>query len=261
MSLTHYRVKKGGVLATIRHIARTKAVLNGSEHFEGQDDAGSFKAPVSALASTVQSVTIIMTTDELNHLNSEPITAIEAPGEGFVIVPFSVMWVYHAGSIPFPGDAVTLIYGSDPDNPIATAQNTFGQDTSQIDIAEIAGGFNYADAVNQPVTIATQDDFIGFGEIISSGVSEGGAGAGYAGGDTGDVDGGATYTVDTVDEDGAVLSYHLTSNGAGYAVGQWTTSTGGDQPGEGTGLTIDVLEINPGDGTGAVTILYKILDP
>ena len=69
-------------------------------------------------------------------------------------------------------------------------------------------------------------------------------GGGYAMGDTGTVAGGsvlAQYVITTVDANGNVLTYSITSPGTGYTLftGQ-TTSTGGAQPGIGDGFTINI---------------------
>lgn len=69
-------------------------------------------------------------------------------------------------------------------------------------------------------------------------------GGGYVMGDTGVVNGGsilATYIVTTVDANGNVTSYSITSPGTGYIISSGnTTATGGAQPGIGTGFTINV---------------------
>lgn len=94
------------------------------------------------------------------------------------------------------------------------------------------------------------------------------AGTGYAAGDTGTVNpyGSVTvvlaaYVIDTVDGGGAVLTYHLSANGAGYKSGSTGnhTTTGGGQPGAGTGFQIDVNSVTPGNGSGLITITYKIV--
>lgn len=86
--------------------------------------------------------------------------------------------------------------------------------------------------------------------IVASNVTSGHAGTGYASGDTGTVTFAgatvATYIVDTV-SGGAVLTYHLTSVGAGYIIaGAYATATGGSQPGVGTGFQIDVTALGGG---------------
>jgi hypothetical protein len=110
-------------------------------------------------------------------------------------------------------------------------------------------------AVAQPmgkVGISTMDDvgawvgtnLGGNGSITVSSLSAGGAG--YAVGDTGSVTGGngdATYQVDSIGGGGAVLTYHLTASGSNYQSGVLTTATGGAQPGAGAGLTISVTVI------------------
>lgn len=72
-------------------------------------------------------------------------------------------------------------------------------------------------------------------------------GHGYALGDTGSfLQGGAgtnaTYIVGSVGVAGQVLTLQL-NNGGGYSLGNQSTSTGGPQPGGGTGLVLDILSV------------------
>lgn len=86
------------------------------------------------------------------------------------------------------------------------------------------------------------------GPIATSVLHTAAGGTGYIAGDTGKVSGGdvnATYVVDTVST-GAVLTYHLSSGGSGYAVAtNVATTTSGSQPGIGTGFAIDISTVTP----------------
>lgn len=86
-----------------------------------------------------------------------------------------------------------------------------------------------------------------FGSAISGNALNQG-GASYAVGDTGIIDGAegidATYVVNTVDVNGAVLTYTLSYAGVGYSVGtDIGTLAFGSQPGIGTGFTIDISSV------------------
>lgn len=86
-----------------------------------------------------------------------------------------------------------------------------------------------------------------FGSPISSSALNQG-GLGYAVGDTGIVQGGngidAFYTVNTVDVNGAVLTYTISPAGVGYVVATGAgTLAFGTQPGIGTGFTIDITGV------------------
>lgn len=81
-------------------------------------------------------------------------------------------------------------------------------------------------------------------------------GGGYAIGDTGTVNGGAVaaqYVVTTVDANGNVTTYSITSPGSGYTLftGQ-TTARGGAQPGIGDGFTINIT------GTGTANTFMTL---
>lgn len=96
----------------------------------------------------------------------------------------------------------------------------------------------------------------GYGSAISATALNQG-GSGYAVNDTGTIQGGlipATYTVTSVDGSGAVLTYSVTANGTGYAAGtNILTSTGGLQPGSGSGFTIDISSV----GAAAWSLVNK----
>ena len=84
------------------------------------------------------------------------------------------------------------------------------------------------------------------GAIATTSLGDGGSG--YAVNDTGVIldSGGirATYTVNTVDANGAVLTFTVASAGTGYIPGYgYSTQTGGGQPGVGTGFTLNVLTV------------------
>jgi hypothetical protein len=111
------------------------------------------------------------------------------------------------------------------------------------------------------------------GNITASTLNSGGMS--YAPGDTGTIsgagDGSAQYTILTVSGGGAVLTYSIGPNqGNGYVPAtNISTSTGGSQPGSGTGFTINVqsgggtgaqlnLTVLTGDGTLTLTLWYTI---
>ena len=81
--------------------------------------------------------------------------------------------------------------------------------------------------------------------------SLGNGGAGYAVNDTGVVLGAAgtqaTYTVNTVDGDGAVLTFTLATAGTGYlAANGCQTAPAGAQPGAGYDFTLNILTVTAG---------------
>lgn len=96
------------------------------------------------------------------------------------------------------------------------------------------------------------------GSISASELADGGSD--YAVGDTGTINGGdglAAYEILTVDGLGAVLTYNLTSPGAGYATGvNIETTVDGAQPGVGVGFKVNILTVSPG-GKGSV---FKVQD-
>lgn len=81
--------------------------------------------------------------------------------------------------------------------------------------------------------------------------SLGDAGTGYAANDTGVVLGAggtrATYTINTVDLTGAVLTFTISAAGTGYLAGNgYQTQPAGAQPGSGSGFTVNILTVTAG---------------
>jgi hypothetical protein len=109
------------------------------------------------------------------------------------------------------------------------------------DTGTVSGAGN-ADATYE---IATVDGLVG--AILTSSKNSGGAD--YVQGDTGTINTGgtaATYVIDSVDA-GAVLTYHLTSAGAGYSPGTGVATTkAGAQEGIGAGFTVDIATVAVG---------------
>ncbi len=87
------------------------------------------------------------------------------------------------------------------------------------------------------------------GAISTSSLGDGGQG--YAVNDTGVILGASgvrgTYTVNTVDANGAVLTYTISGAGSGYLNGNgYQTLQGGGQPGVGVGFTVNILTSTAG---------------
>lgn len=87
------------------------------------------------------------------------------------------------------------------------------------------------------------------GAIATSSLKNGGSG--YAANDTGIILGAggtrATYTVNTVDASGAVLTYTISAAGTGYIPGYgYDTATAGAQPGIGARFTLNILTVTAG---------------
>lgn len=128
-------------------------------------------------------------------------------------------------------------------------------------------GATPAELENQPIILTADYDAINYGAIASATKNAGGSG--YSVGDTGTIAGNAsdgdwdpgpvaaTYHVDSVDGGGAVLTFHLTNAGSNYATGSGLATT--KTSGAGTGFTVNIGSVNPGDGTVSLTLAYLIV--
>jgi hypothetical protein len=109
----------------------------------------------------------------------------------------------------------------------------------------VSAGNAYVAAYGSPIT---ETDGTAVGSVATAVAGQGGAA--YAVGDTGTVDGGeipATYVVNSVDANGQVLTYTITFAGTGYSVATAgnTTTSGGAQPGNGTGFVLFIDAVGP----------------
>lgn len=222
-----------------------------------------------ALMSTVE-----LSSGDIAALDTVPFELVAAPGVGKAVVPSVVEFLYLSGSIIYDtgvGSASAQIswepLGNINIEPDANLQELLQNETDQLIIINSPLGTNaraLADLEDQAVSLASPATFNTVGSILTSSLANGGAD--YGANDTGVVSGGDTgakYKIDTVDGGGAVLTYHLTTTGIGHTVGNGVaTTTGGLQPGAGTGFTIDVVSvsISPGDGTLQVTTFYSLLN-
>jgi hypothetical protein len=209
-----------------------------------------------------------LTGAELLTLNSAPTVLVPAPPVGEIAVDFVVTYDFVPGVTEYGVNFPALFYA----NP-AGIQADAGMNPALL-TAPATNGIRYsitgrpvrvfatsAQMNGQAVVVADNADPPLLGPIVTTALNAGGAL--YAPGDTGTLDGGgvlADYIVDTVDGGGAVLTYNLTSFGDQYPViPADTTSTGGGQPGVGTGLLLDIVDIPPADGDLYVTAQYVLV--
>lgn len=210
------------------------------------------------------------------ELNGSPVELVPAPGAGLAVRLVAVTAEYVAGDDGWLLSDTWGLYYADADGPpltigseeflISPGLTVVGD--LQVATVNVLGAVVVADADNAPVVVSTEDDDpTPTGPIVAVEVDDGGAL--YAPGDTGAIlnaapsDNTATYEVDTVDGGGAVLTFHVVDVGASYTTGAGDnpkdTVTGGAQPGIGTGLTVNVTEIPPADGTLLITALYHVV--
>jgi hypothetical protein len=207
-----------------------------------------------------------------------PIELVAAPGIGKAIIPQQVVLQYKFSTTPIDGggylvvdyDGATL--GDSGTNLFNTQSNfvTYLVSSSRLTFGPtvplssgIPKAMDQTALANKALTL-----FLSQGSFLAGPIGEStlhAGGSGYAQGDTGFIDNGgsldAAYVIDTVDESGAVLTYHLTASGCGYFTGINDTYSYGAQPGIGTGFQITIDSITPtGDGTLTVTVYYTVID-
>lgn len=205
--------------------------------------------------------TFDLTANQINHLFSAPVTLIPAPGVGKAIAILNIQLVIENGIYSFYSRSGSihrhgLYYGSTSGQELSA---WIDPGYSKIFFQNIVGS-NVADRAvieNQPVVVAgLTEDLVNGGGIATATVNAGGAG--YAPGDTGYVDPNdfATFIVDTVDGGGAVTAFHFDHRGGGYTTGVYASS---NNVGSGTGFTMNVTSVVPGNGTARAIITYFIV--
>lgn len=236
-----------------------------------------------------------LTAAQINHLGSAPVSVVPAPGAGRAIIPVSVTLQHTAGTVAF-GDAqfinpmavffdgtmTKLENGHSPPFIVgyfvtfSYPVSTFGFASPGVIINSAAGVASFVGvSMDIPLTSVENKslllhsllyndddniDYIDYGAIDSNDLNVGGSG--YIVGDIGVVGGTGTshsaeFVVDSVDGSGAVVDYHLTSNGYGYKIGVGPTgrSTGGGD----NNFSININSITPGNGSGKVIVIYDII--
>lgn len=186
-------------------------------------------------------------------------------GQDIINSALTVLGILEQGGIPSNSDSVDAL------QELNDMWDAWGVDEGMI-YAVIAGRYpliadtgNYTigqadDPVNpqpnfsakRPAKIYRASITQATGNAINANVLYSG-GAGYVVSDTGTVKGAngtaATYTVNSVDAGGAVLTYTLTGAGVGYSPQLGAqTATGGGQPGVGLGFRITITSVTAGGG-------------
>ena len=229
----------------------------------------------------IRSVVVPVSAAQCHTLNSSPLTAIPAPGVGFMIFPYRLRGIHVPGS-HFYGQRVgdwQLMWGpNNIPNPMDTNSGSggYGLGLRQITSWDYwkESGTNTlvvgTQVDNQPIKIQCGDMIAG--ELLTGHVVAGGSG--YAVNDTGIIGSGiddpATYIVTAVGGGGSVTSVNITYPGcatvgigqSGYIVGDTglDLAPGGAQPGGGDGAaTFTVDTVTLGNGTFVIYIEYAIL--
>lgn len=229
--------------------------------------------PISGGNSTGGGILAISSTqislDELTTLNSAPIVLTPVPGAGIAIVPVSVSLQFLPGASAFrTSNTLMITYSAQPNiDLMGGLLDCNFTDTDRLIVWATAFNFPSYDLIvnpsifNNELTATMNGDLGIFGPITALAVTSGGGGLGYAPGDTGKIDGGGdtpgTYTVDTVDIGGVVLTVSILD-----AAHNYTTSTPVDTydpSGVGTGLTLDVTVSTPETGIAQIDITYHLI--
>lgn len=215
----------------------------------------------------LRSKTVNVTRAQLLALVTTPITLVPAPGAGRIVSVFGIDVLFKFGTIQYQvaTGSIAFQYADAAHSAVVSA-------LSADPVVGAASSFSYLPGtLTTPIAISPGADntavVIPAGPAYNAGpivtATLGAGGAGYAIGDTGEIDDGgfdATYVVDTVDGAGAVLTFHLTATGSRYTVTNGApTAVGGAQPGVGVGFTVNITAIRAGDGTLKVVTYYQII--
>lgn len=227
------------------------------------------KGRVTALSSQAMAATVTLTAAQVKSASgSDPSawrTIVAAPGSGKAILPGLALVRYDFVSAAYSGANLSFTVTGSGSTFASVNILDKTQDYVALVAAESGDLYVQADIENQPLAART---FFG-GPILAASISA--AGSGYAPLDTGTVDGGsvlATYRIDTVGALGVVTAFTITAGGDGYfyfpATGTSTT-TGGGQPGLGTGFQVQIDQnggplSEAGNGIVKVTYIYTVAD-
>lgn len=237
----------------------------------------------------------VLTSAQILGMDITPITLLTAPGANKVIVPTAILVQSKTGTVAYLSGATTASFGLYYNTVSAGNQITAFSDaagagalflaaantpktTFNLSIAATVNqwspGTSFGAALaptvfaNQPIILASAGDSYNSGPITTLTVANGGAG--YANGDTFNIDPTSTL-LDTADATGHVVlatggvvqTVAINTPGTAYSV---TTSNVGTGPyptvhtsGAGNdALTVNVTGATTGNGTGAVFIWYNV---
>lgn len=205
---------------------------------------------------------ISLSSAQLLDLANTAVEMIPAPGLNKGIIVTEVLSTYNFNTLDYPSLTPVLIYG-------ANESVSYNADIAPfLGLAESAvlnstfegNNFTKAIAANAAVNLKyVGDNDPAAGPIVTTTIASGGSG--YAPGDEfGIIPLGsgneASGTINTVDGGGAVLTYTVSDPGTGYSISAGlVTETGG----AGSGFTINITAVQPGDGTGIIEVFYRIV--
>jgi hypothetical protein len=224
----------------------------------------------NATLGAVQSVTTTISATAMTTLHSSQIEVVPAQGTGTVIFVLGATMQYVSGTDTLGYDAYnanppTLIYNAPSSGLIG--QFTSVNDPSYLSLLNPLSNqlTPTSDAVNLGILLMTTNDYGVVGPLVSSSITPGQNGSGYAVNDTGVFEFGdpsfyPNYTVTSVDGGGGVTGYTLDSNGRSGNSASWPTAIGGAQPGAGDGsLEISAVVTGPvNTGSAVVTVFFTV---
>lgn len=235
---------------------------NAQGEWIGERDAADLGALTSAK--------LTIDADAVRALHETFPVIVPAPGPGLMIWPVSALLEGVRGTVGAfieGGDGVMLWFG-DPQGPtnkfgLALPTVLLSQQSNDVALTPTNSStpISSNQAENAPLVLGSLDPIFDAAPLVA--VTPLG-GAGYVVGDTGDilnVNGSNPYTVLSVDGGGAPLTISIDPIEEGsvfVAADIQNTETGGEQPGVGTGLQIQVDEVAVCDARLELEVLYRL---
>ncbi len=199
--------------------------------------------------------TLALSAAQLRTITATPIQIVAAPVAGYAIWPIDWFLQYTFGTYPYAGSPKVCVgYAGDTTEILKAQMQYFTSENLVAVDAPSESTSLYANANGGAMVIFGSGGSFSVGPVATAVKAAGGSG--YAPGDTGFIDAGngdATYVIDTVGGGGAVLTFHLTDVGTGYAATNGVAT--GASSGVGTGFTVNVT-VNRGDGSIKITLRY-----
>lgn len=236
---------------------------NAQGEWIGERDAADLGA-LSSVRATIDA-------DAVRALHETFPVIVPAPGPGLMIWPVSVRIEGVCGTVGAfseTGDGMLLWFGDPqgPTNKFGLALPTVLTSQQSNDVAltptNSSTPISSNQAENAPLVLGSLDPIVDAAPLVA--VTPAGGGTGYVVGDTGDIlnsNGSNPYTVLSVDEGGSPLTISLDpiAEGSSFvATNIQSTETGGEQPGVGTGLQIQVDEVEACDARLELEVLYRL---
>ncbi len=198
-------------------------------------------------------------------LHSAPIMVIEAPGAGKFILPTRVVPDYEFGTAAFlapPGSSQNIGFTTVADGSLNDSSMGIIATATVDSVVPNTPSLAYrakSDVVNKALYLNASNRDLDAESNPTFSIKT--PGTGYLLNDLFKIqDNYDAFKVTAIDGGGGVTGLDFVADPSAIFSVENDVAPGFDEPGSGTGFTLDITEVHPGDGTATVWIYYQVFD-